>query len=200
MHALSRCLFYLLIALSVSGLQAQDKAPVDVSRVQFNSSTRPFKWNNVVIELQANENPDPKAPNPRYVDEIRVIVTLGYKSDGSDGFTFYQSEATLITLQVGKKKDVAFWMPYDVVERDNLPKEPEYWIVELEVKGQAVDQIQNSSSFSSKFTGRASIENFKNMSRSKLGDTEGILVPTYLSPNPPIDTREPAAFIRKEQQ
>ncbi|WOO41887.1 hypothetical protein [Rubellicoccus peritrichatus] len=198
----SRIACFVLISLLPSVFaHAQQKLPVEVSRVNFNSNARPYKWNNIVIQLQANQNPDPQAANPRYVDNITVTLTLGYESKGASPFTFYQAEATLVTLETGKKKEIAFWMPYDVVQRDNLPKEPKYWIVELEVNGQQLNLlVDNKKSFSSGFTNLDSINGFKSQASGKLSETDGILVPTYLSPNPYIDQREPAAFIRKEQQ
>lgn len=196
----SRIACFVLLSLFCGSALAQ-KLPVEVSRVNFNNRTGPFKWNNIVIQLQANENPDPQAYNSKYVDNITVILTLGYETKTKNEFVFYQSEATIITLETGKKKEMAFWMPYSVVERGNLSKEPKYWLVELEVNGQQLDLLtSNNKSYSSGFTGRSSVEGFKSQASGKLSETEGILVPTYLSPNPYVESREPPAFIRKEQQ
>lgn len=199
MHYISRCLILLLTGLSLASLQAQ-KYPADVKNVDFNSNVRPYGWNNIVIEIEANENPDPNAPNSRYVDNIRVSLLLGYEGPKDGEFTFYNAEATVVTIETGDSKLVGFWMPFDIVERDDLPREPKFWIVELEVDGKALDLLQNSKSFSSSFPSRESIENFKRQANSKLTETEGILVPTYLSPNPYVDSREPPAFIRLDQQ
>lgn len=189
-----------LITALLCGTAVAQKLPVEVSRVNFNSSVSPYRWNNIVIQLQPNANPDPEAVNPRYVNNIKVILTLGYEVRSTKSYAFYQAEATIVTLEVAKKKEIAFWMPYDVVERDNLPKEPRFWLIELEVDGQQLDLVgANNKSFSSRFKDRSSIENFKNQASGQLSKTDGILVPTYLSPNPYID-RSPPAFIRKEQQ
>lgn len=177
---------------------ATEKPPADIKKVDFRSGEGAFDWNLVAVEVEANENPDPDAPNPNYVDNIRVIVTLGYEKESGDGFTFYQAEATIVTLERGDSKRVGFWLPFDIVERDDLPQEPRYWIVELEVNGKKLDLLSNSASFSSKFTSRQSVEGFLAQASSQLSATEGIFVPGYLSPNPPIDGREPPAFIRRD--
>lgn len=197
MRTLTRIACILLPVLLAHGALAQN-APVDVRRVDFNRNEGPLRWNNVVVEVQALENPNPEAPNSRYVDNIKIIVTLGYEGPG-DGFTFYRAEATLVTLQVRSSKKVGFWMPAEVVQRDNLPQEPRFWLVEIEVDGQPVDLIGNRRTFSSNFQNRQSIESFKSMASGQVGKTEGIFVPTYLSPNPYVESgRDIPAFIRKE--
>lgn len=187
-----------LVALLGIATTIASDLPVDINRVDFRNSVRPFNWNLVAVEVEAFRNPDPEASNPRYVDDIIITVTLGYENQNGDGFTFYQTEANLVTLETRKSKEIGFWMPYAVVERDNLPKEPKFWLVELEVAGQKLDLLSNDKSFSSSFTSRQSIEGFLRQASSGLSETEGIFVPYYLSPNPPLDTREPPAFVRKE--
>ena len=186
-----------VILCLTSGLFAKEAA-VSVSKVSFNNNVLPYRWNNMVIELQANRSPASGENQARYVERIKVKVTIAYgKGNDEMDFGFYSSEATLITLEVGKRKEIAFWMPYSVVQRDNLSKVPNYWLVELEVDGKSIRPGKKRGARSSNFKSIESINYFKQQANDRASDNKGIFVPTYLSPNPYIDEREPPAFIRE---
>ncbi len=187
---LTLCFF----ALAASKIQAQ----VRINRVQFNDNVPPYQWSNIVIELQAERiDKAHQAPITRYANQIKVLLTLAYKHPNTNKYEFYQSEATLVSLEIGKRKQFAFWMPQIIVERDRLSREPDYWSIDLTVNGKPITTSNSSHTQSKNFKNRESLQNFKQQAKNKAQKNTGILVPTYLSPNPYIDTRTPPAFIRK---
>lgn len=195
---MSRCLVPSVILLLASLLTSlAQTAPVVVRDVKFNSNVNPYKWNNVVIKLRANSNPDPEALNQQYVDNVDIRFTIGYELDASERkFLAFQTEVKIATLEVAKDKSFAFYVPYDIVERNNLPKEPKYWVIELTVNGQEMPMAKENTSRTIK--DRATLESFfSNVVSGQATQNEGIMVPEYLSPYGPID-RSPPAFIRKE--
>ncbi|MGE9292532.1 MAG: hypothetical protein ACQKBW_02875, partial [Puniceicoccales bacterium] len=144
-----RCFLPILILfVGLSSLQAQDKMPVTVSNVNFNSSVGQYRWNNVAIKVRGNFNPDEKAPNKNYVDNVGVRLTIAFLTDRRENvYYFLQSEVEIATLEVNKDKEFAFWIPYDIVQRGNFNKQPDYWVIELTVGGQVLPmQKENTSS------------------------------------------------------
>lgn len=118
---------------------AAAKSPVavrDVKFMQVRIGGQEHPWNRMQIELQANNTVDPKAVK-RWVDKVKVIVTQIYKTDSAkfEDWNYYRANATVLTLEVGKPRSVLFYLPGDIVKRDNLRKEPDYYFVQVEVGG-----------------------------------------------------------------
>lgn len=164
-----------------SALLHAQSALVEVEDVKFSSNAGAFKWTQCAIKLKAGKNTLPEAPSTDYVDDVKITLTLGYeRSNSSDKFFFYESSVTLVTMESAKSKVVSFWLPYDIVKRDDLPKEPKYWMIKLEVKGEELPMTKDNASRNIK--DRKVMDSFLSAASSKLGDTEGILVPTHRSP------------------
>lgn len=198
-------LFAMILAGLVPSAQAQsDRAPVRVQRVNFNNNVNPTKDNNMVIQLRAQNQPNENAPNKDYVDNVRVVVTQGYKYPNSTSDTdlmFYRSEAEIATLKLNDNRSLAFWMPADIVTRDRYSREPEYWIIELFVNGEQVppDRSQVSTSLMRGGDPAANLAGFKSIAESKVAATEGILRPTYLTYNNEVERPDKVVpYIRKE--
>lgn len=103
-------------------------------------------WNRMQVEIQANSVPEVKAAageakapasNKRWVDKVKVTVTQIYKtaSPKPEDWNYYRSSATVLTIEVLQPRSVLFYLPGDIVKRDILKKEPDYYFVQLEVAG-----------------------------------------------------------------
>lgn len=183
-----------LVFAATLGASAADQ-PVEVSgSVDFKSDVGNLKWNAIYIDLRANKNPKPDAPNPQYVDDIEVTLTVGY-DHGSSKFSFYQASMTLISLKQGEKKRIAFFIPREIVERDTLPREPDFWTIDIAIEGQELPMVKDRAS--SSVADAARLSSFKNAYSSKISETEGILMPAHLSPYGfgSGERREPPAVI-----
>jgi len=107
-------------------------------------------WNRMQVEIQANSSlaapagkaeakaeGDAKVANKKWVDKVKVTVTQIYKnaSPKPEDWNYYRSSATVLTIEVNQPRSVLFYLPGDIVKRDNLKKEPDYYYVQLEVAG-----------------------------------------------------------------
>lgn len=101
-------------------------------------------WNRMQVEIQANTMPETKPATPeakvlnrKWVDKVKVTVTQIYKTASikPEDWNYYRSSATVLTIEVNQPRSVLFYLPGDVVKRDILKKEPDYYYVQLEVAG-----------------------------------------------------------------
>ncbi len=184
------------LGLGLAVAQGQN-APITVDNVKFNSGVNPYDWNNITIKLRANNNPDPEAINPRYVDNITVRMAVAYETKSENQkFIAFECEVNIATMEVGKDKTFALWIPYDIVERGNFGKEPYGWAIEIQVDGKKLQPTRDNTS--SNISNDAALQSFySNAVNPTASENEGVMVPYYLSPYGPID-RSPPAFIRKE--
>jgi len=125
------------------------KSLVFVSSVTFQQTKlggQVNPWNRMQVEIQANTVPEAKPAagaeasklsNKKWVDKVKVTVTQIYKTASAkpEEWNYYRSSATVLTIEVNQPRSVLFYLPGDVVKRDTLKKEPDYYYVQLEVAG-----------------------------------------------------------------
>jgi len=145
--------------LSVSFASAQatkadagaGKSPVSVRSIHFDPvkiGGQKNDWIRMQVELQANFNPETKVAaedkagkrqaNKQWVDKIKVTVTQIYKplaAKDATEFSYYRSSATVLTMEIGSPRSVYFYLPGDIVKRDRLKMQPDYYYVQIEVGG-----------------------------------------------------------------
>ena len=150
--------------LSVSFVSAQatkaeagapaSKNPVSVRSVHFDPvkiGGQKNEWIRMQVELQANFNPEAKvaaeekagkkAANNKWVDKVKVTVTQIFKpltAKDATEFSYYRASATVLTLEVGSPRSVYFYLPGDIVKRDRLKMQPDFFYVQLDVGGTEV--------------------------------------------------------------
>ena len=155
-RAVFALLWAMVIPVSVSFAQnaapaaaKNDKSPVFVRDVKFAQTAlggQVNKWNRMQVEIQANTVPEAKPAagaeasklsNKKWVDKVKVTVTQIYKTASAkpEEWNYYRSSATVLTIEVNQPRSVLFYLPGDVVKRDTLKKEPDYYYVQLEVAG-----------------------------------------------------------------
>jgi hypothetical protein len=157
-----RAVFASLIAffMSLSGLLAQaakadataGKSAVNVRSIHFDPvklGGQQNPWIRTQVELHANFNPEAKATpdaeagakkpvNKSWVDKVKVTLTLIFKPIGTSTaaeFAYYRSSATVLTMEVNTDRSVFFYLPGDIVKRDRLKMQPDYYYVQIEVAG-----------------------------------------------------------------
>jgi hypothetical protein len=164
-------------------------------------------WTTASMELVPNQNPDPKARNPDFLEEVELSLHLAYEmapdATGKKAFDFYSSKVRIAILKARERVPLSFFLPGYVVERDRLPREPKYWAVEITISGIPQEASPNlvcrdyktpqMLKFLPSFLGKVAQEGRR---------TEGILMPQYLAPRGisgqvrTLDTTIP--FIREE--
>ncbi len=152
---------------------------IKVRDVKFDKIGRD-EWIRARIELVASDNPLPEPKNRRFLDDIKLHFYLIYGRQ-STGFDFYESEVEIVSMEIGKRYHIDFFLPGVVVERDQLSKEPFAYLVEFEISGN--DFPFNPSHASSNISlNEAARGSMKSRTESEGSINRGILLPFYFAP------------------
>lgn len=166
---------------------------VFVKDVKFSQGkfSGPNAWNRVEVVVDPRANPDPKATNKRWIDKVKVTVTIGFKGEKSktaEDWNYYRSSATILTLEQNQPRSVFFYLPGDVVKRDQLRKDPDVYYVDVEVGGtaQAIFDARGlllpdqKSAVSKELLKKADYDGCKGFADRGVLNSAGILRPQYL--------------------
>ncbi len=193
---------FILVSMLIGGLtphlSAQNE-PVTVSNTKFYSKEGSYDDYLFEIELTALA-PTEASVNPKYLDNIEVEVIIGYPHPIKAGeFLFHKSTVAIATMEVKQKRKIGFWLPYDIAQRDNMNKEPEFWLINLSVDGSEIPLTGKNSRnrTSSNLTSKQAVDKMMSLASSA---TEGVLLPGYLSGNGYRERgRDRPPFIRIEE-
>lgn len=202
--ALSRLFLGLLSFIVSTGfLSAQEeRREVEVRSTRFDL-TRPTlgdsgdDWLEAEVELNVNGSADPTKLNPRYVDNVLVVLSLSFEVSGSTGETelrFYQAEAEMPTLD-STRYTVRFYLPPEVVDRDGLRSRPHAYLVDLFVDGRR--QVPARANMDPLLFTDSVRESFRLRIARDAPDNDGVLLPVYLTPFAHQYPRETPSFIRR---
>lgn len=208
------------------GAAPSGKSPVNVRSVHFDPvkiGGQKNDWIRMQVELQANFNPDTKVPaedkagkratNKQWVDRIKVTVTQIFKplsvKDAAE-FSYYRASATVLTMEVNSSRSLYFYLPGDIVKRDRLKMQPDYYYVQLEVAGTEVPLYNEAGRLSpdmqaavhKQFVNKKDFDGARDLADRGVGANAGMLRPQYLVPyaifdNLPQGSPSPE-FIRED--
>lgn len=153
------------------------RAKAEVSAVRFNVVNAPestLRWFEADVEL------DVRSPGGRitFVDRVKITFALGIKSlDGT--YRFYRSEAEAISLEVGPAH-FRFYLPPEVVRRDGLRPDVEFWLAEISIAGEA--QPNSPRSYSPSLREAERLANFQNKVVAEAPARAGELLPQHHTP------------------
>lgn len=232
-----RAVFASLVAfcLSVTGLLAQagkgdansGKSAVNVRSIHFDPvklGGQQNPWIRTQVELHANFNPEAKAApdaeagakkpvNKNWVDKVKVTLTLIFKPIGTTTaaeFAYYRSSATVLTMEVNTDRSVYFYLPGDIVKRDRLKMQPDYYYVQIDVggteqplfteAGRPVPDMANA--LHKQFLDKKIFDGARSEADRAVNSNNGMLRPHYLVPaafydNLPQGSPQPE-FIRED--
>ncbi len=177
---MSRVLPVLLIVNAALG----QSDPVRVREVNFareELTGRGGDWLEVEVALEGFGNPAPEARNPRFADRVKVMLMLGYANrENPPAFTFFRSEATVVSIGEAGRVSVYFYLPPEVLDRDRLKREPYAYLVELEVDGRSIPLRRSNVSATLSDGARAST--FRARAKVEAAPNEGVLLPIYQTP------------------
>lgn len=169
--------YSLMVALFALAAPVFANPAIEVDRIDFNSLRD--DWVQMEIELSCNGNPSPEARNPRFVEKIKVKVYLAYTRNAQAAeFDYYTSEVDLVIMEQGDKNNVYFYLPGLIVERDQLPTDPDFYYVEISVNGET--QAFQKSAISSSIKSLEILNSFISNANSGSVDNEHLLMPIYL--------------------
>lgn len=225
--------------VSVSVLSAQatkaeagagtSKSPVVVRSVHFDPAkigNQKNEWIRMQVELQANFNPEAKLSaedkadkagkktvNKQWVDKIKVTVTQIFKplsAKDATEFSYYRASATVLTMEIGSPRSVYFYLPGDIVKRDRLKLQPDYYYVQLEVGGTEVPLFSEAGRISpdmlaavhKQFVNKKDFDGARDLADRGASANAGMLRPQYMVPYAIFDTLPQGSpspeFIRED--
>jgi len=190
-----------VLSLAAAPFAAAQNVPVEVDNVDF--SPLQDDWVEMRIELTSNGNPQAEnRRDRRYVSNVVVKPYLAFETgEGDQRFDYYSSQVEIVALEQGETYNVYFYLPGIVVERDDLPNDPYFFLVELSVGGETLPVERNPQGIGNEFRNRLDVvKSFKEQAVSNSDETQFVLKPVYHAPLGRIgaDVDDLPAFIRRE--
>lgn len=197
---MSRSLPILALLLVISSvLRAQE---VEVTTVRFANLRAPTGSNGTWMEadVQLNVRPGPTAPRD-IVSRVRVSILIGFElpalAGGERRIEHYRADAECVALDAGRS-DVRFYLPAELVKRDQLHGDPKYWGVELAVAGKVLQASRNA--YSSSLHSADQRKNFQTRGGAAAAANDGLFQPQYLTPFVNEYPRATPSFVRRESR
>jgi len=213
-------------AAKTEGGATNGKSPVNVRSVHFDPAKiggQKNDWIRMQVELHANFNPETKlsaedkagkkAANKQWVDKVKVTVTQIFKplsAKDATEFSYYRASATVLTMEVNTDRSVYFYLPGDIVKRDRLKMQPDYYYVQLEVGGTELPIFTEAGrlvpdmagSVHKMFASKKDFDGARDLADRGVSANTGMLRPQYLVPysifdNLPQGSPSPE-FIRED--
>lgn len=187
----------LFVYALVGGLSAQE---VEVQTVRFMNLRAPTGSNGTWMEadVQLTVRPPPSTPRD-IISRVRVSILIGFELPASAGgerrIEHYRAEAECVGLEAGRN-DVRFYLPPEIVKRDQLHGDPKYWGVELAVAGKAIPS--GRSAYAPTLGSAEQRKNFQTRGGAAATANDGILQPQFLTPFINEYPRATPTFLRRE--
>jgi hypothetical protein len=168
---------FCLLGLAFLGAQPAARPKLEVTSAHFTLVTVPgasARWLEADVEL------DVRVIGGRslFVDRVKVVLNLGARTLGG-GYRYYRSEMEAVTLENGPAH-FRFYLPAEVVKRDGLTGEMEFWAVQLAAGGAAVPETPRNVNVT--LRDPALRRAFEKDFSAGAPANDGVLVPQHLSP------------------
>ena len=213
-------------ATKTEGGTPSGKSPVVVRAVHFDPvkiGGQKNEWIRMQVELQAVFNPETKiaaedkagkkAANNKWVDKVKVTVTQIFKplsaKDASE-FSYYRAGATVLTMEVGAPRSVYFYLPGDIVKRDRLKMQPDFYYVQLDVGGTEVPLFSEAGKLTpdmvaavhKQIASKKEFDGARDLADRGVSANAGMLRPQFMVPYAIFDTLPQGSpspeFIRED--
>ena len=188
--------FVPILALFAGSFSMFAQEAIKVDRVDFNSLRD--DWIQMEIELSCEGNPAPDARDKNYVEKIKLKAYLAYTRDASTReYDYYTSEIEIIIMEKGDDNNVYFYLPGLIAERDQLQTDPDFYYVEVSVKGEP--QKPQKAAMSSNIPNLDILNSFISKADSEGAENEHILMPIYLTSGIDLGrVSDLPAFLRRD--
>lgn len=195
-----------VFAQATKGDATAGKSPVVVRSVHFDAvklGGQKNDWIRTQVELHANFNPETlvaaedktskRVANKLWVDKVKVTLTQIFKplavKDAAE-FSYYRASATVLTMEVNSDRSVYFYLPGDIVKRDRLKMQPDFFYVQLEVGGKEIPLYTEAGRLSTDqlaavhkmFVNKTAYDGARDLADRGVGANAGMLRPQYLVP------------------
>ncbi|MGH8021782.1 MAG: hypothetical protein ACREIA_26570 [Opitutaceae bacterium] len=158
--------------------QSQETAPaVEIRSVKF-STLRPAgagqAWLEATVELAIRGSDDGGA-YARFVDRPQITLALAIRKR-DDGYEFLRASTELVSLEAGRAA-VRFYIPPEILEREQINTDPYAYAVDVAVRGRAV-----AAAVASVLRSPEALQSFRDRVAQGAPANDGILVPQHESP------------------
>jgi hypothetical protein len=190
--------FVLLLGLTAAAC-AQD---VEVTLVRFTNVRAPAGGHGTWLEanVQLLVRPPPAAPRD-IVSRVRVALLVGVELPATAGqerrIEHYRAEAECVALEAGRA-DVRFYLPPELVKRDQLHGDPKFWGVELAAGGRALPAGRGA--YAPTLSSAEQRKTFQTRGGPAAAANDGLLQPQYLTPFANEYPRTTPTFVRREMR
>ena len=176
--------------------------PIEVATVRFNSVRADTgTWFVTEVELQPRGGEGVK--NRNFINRVKVTLNLGVFSvmapSGSKvPDTYYRASAEAVAVEAtGSRSVYRFYLPPEIVKRDQINGDLKFYLVEVFVDGKALPLGKNNFSIST-LSKPEIVESFRSKVSGSAGANDGILLPQYLTPFANGGSPPAPSFIRLE--
>lgn len=193
--------------LALGSLRAATAAEeVEVTAVRFTNVRVPANLSSggggsgawLEADIALNVRPAPGSAG-QMVSRVRVSLLVGFElpavAGGERRLEHYRAEAECVALEAGRA-DVRFYLPPELVRRDQLHGDPKYWGVELNVGGKAVPP--GRAAYATTLASAEQRKNFQTRATQAAAANEGLLQPQYLTPFAHEYPRATPTFVRRD--
>ncbi len=189
-----------VLTLQVAAQSPDTEPVVKVRDVTF-ASVRPAgggnPWLETTVELDVRGARNIEGKNPRYVDRLKVALSLGVESRFSkSGFRFFRSEAEAVTVKNGKVQ-FRFYLPSEIVDRDRISGGASAYMVQIYLEGKLLPLA--AENVSSMLRNGKALQSFKDRIARDAIRNEGILVAQFDSPFFLEYSGSTPSFVRKRR-
>lgn len=190
--------FACLVLILAPAALAWGANEVEVSAVRFNAVRPPggaaSQWLEIAVALAVR--PPPGSPG-QMVSNVKVTLLCAFESagPGEKRTEYYRADAECVALEAGRS-DVRFYLPPELIKRDQLRPEPRLWGVELMVGEKSIPAGRAAyvASLGSSEQRKAFAEKcLRGYSRNS-----GQLLPQFLTPFLGEYPRSTPSFVRRE--
>jgi hypothetical protein len=130
---------------------------------------------------------------------VGVALTLGWElpatPNGARRTDYYRAEAECVALETGRAS-VRFYLPPELVKRDQLRGTPRLWSVDFSVSGRPVPSTKASQAAA--LVDSAARRAFQGAAAVAAPANAGLLLPQYLTPFAAEYPRATPSFVRRE--
>jgi hypothetical protein len=173
---------------------------VEVTMVRFTNVRAPTGSNGTWLETDITLNVRAVPGNPsQMVSRVRVSLLLGFELPATTGgerrMEHYKADAECVALEPGRA-NVRFYLPPELVKRDQLHGDPKYWGIELAVAGKTVAPAR--AAYAAALGTAEQRKNFQTRAGAAAAVNEGILQPQFLTPFVDEYARTTPSFVRRD--
>jgi hypothetical protein len=173
---------------------------VEVMTVKYTNVRAPTGSNGTWLEGDITLNVKPVVGNPsQMVSRVRVTLLVGFELPGTAGgerrLEHYRADAECVALEPGRA-NVRFYLPPEIVKRDQLHADPKYWGIELAVGGRAVPPAR--AAYVAALSSAEQRKNFQTRGGAAAVANDGILQPQFLTPFANEYPRGTPTFVRRD--